>query len=64
DWSLRTLARWRLATMLDQANQRDDETCLAYLRVADAWARASGAFRARADTARRRAVELSCADGL
>lgn len=64
DWSLRTLARWRLATMLDQANQRDDETCLAYLRVADAWARGSGVFRARADTARRRAVELSCADAL
>lgn len=63
DWSLRTLARWRLATLLDQANQGGEETCLAYFRVANAWEKGSGVFRARADSARRRAAQLSCPAG-
>jgi tetratricopeptide (TPR) repeat protein len=64
DWSLRTLARWRLATLLDAAGSDDQEVCLAYTRVADAWAGGSPVFRARADSARRRAARLtSCAAG-
>jgi len=63
DWSLRTLARWRLATMLDAAGIRDLEVCLGYLRVAAAWAGGTDVFRARADSARRRAAQLSCPPG-
>jgi hypothetical protein len=63
DWSLRTLARWRLATSLDAAGVRDREVCLAFVRVADAWAGGEPVFRARADSARRRAAQLSCQPG-
>jgi len=63
DWSLRTLARWRLATTLDAAGVRDQEVCLAYVRAANAWSRGAPVFRARADSARRRAAQLSCPGG-
>jgi len=63
DWSLRTLARWRLATSLDAAGVRDLEVCLAFVRVANAWAGGEAVFRARADSARRRAAQLSCQPG-
>lgn len=63
DWSLRTLARWRLATALDDAGIRDDEICLAYVRAANAWRDGAPVFRARADAARRRAAQLSCPPG-
>jgi hypothetical protein len=68
DWSLRTLARWRLATVMDAAGlagQPEDrlEVCLAYRRVANAWADGTAPFRARADSAQRRAVQLRCPPG-
>jgi len=63
DWSLRTLARWRLATSLDAAGIRDREVCLSFTRVAAAWAGGEPVFRARADSARRRAAQLSCPPG-
>jgi hypothetical protein len=64
DWSLRTLARWRLATTLDRAGRRDEEVCLAYLRVASAWAHGSAVVQARADSARMRAAALACPGGV
>jgi len=64
DWSLRTLARWRLANVLDRAGQRNDEVCLAYRRVANAWSGGSPVFRARADSARARAEALHCPAGM
>jgi len=64
DWSLRTLARWRLATTLDRAGRHDEEVCLAYQRVARAWGNGSGVFRARADSARTRAAALACPAGM
>ncbi len=63
DWSLRTLARWRLATEFDAAGVRDQEVCLAYVRVANAWGSGAPVFRARADSARGRAAHLSCPPG-
>jgi hypothetical protein len=60
DWSLRTLARWRLATTLDRAGRHDEEVCLAYLRTANAWSGGSPVFQARADSARQRAAALNC----
>jgi hypothetical protein len=60
DWSLRTLARWRLATILDQAGERGEEVCDAYLRVADAWSEGEAIYRARADSARGRGATLGC----
>ncbi len=64
DWSLRTVSRWRLAAALDAAGVRDLEVCLAYLRVAHAWAGGSPVFQARADSARRRAAALDCPAGM
>lgn len=64
DWSLRALARWRLAATLDRANHHDEEVCLAYVRAARAWAGGSPVFSARADSARRRAAALHCPAGM
>ncbi len=64
DWSLRSLARWRLASVLDRAGQRNEEVCLAYVRVANAWARGAPVFRTRADSARQRAAALKCPPGM
>ncbi len=58
DWSLRTLARWRLATALDRAGEQDAEVCDAYRRVAELWAGGAAVYRARADSARRRLSDL------
>jgi hypothetical protein len=60
DWGFRTLARWRLATALDAAGERDEEVCLAYARVGRFWSAGAPAYRARADSARTRAVALGC----
>ena len=64
DWSLRSLARWRLAGVLDGAGRRDEEVCLAYVRVANAWSGGAPVFQARADSARRRAAALGCPPAL
>jgi hypothetical protein len=64
DWSLRTIARWRLATTLDAAGQSDDEVCRAYHRVARAWSAGAPVYRARADSARGRAGALGCRPAL
>ncbi len=64
DWSLRSLARWRWAGVLDRAGRRDEEVCLAYRRVANAWSGGSPVFRVRADSARRRADALNCPPAL
>ena len=58
DWAFGTLARWRLATLLDAA--RDRRVCTSYARVAAAWANGDTRYRARADSAGGRLVALGC----
>jgi len=58
DWAFATLARWRLATLLDAA--RDRRACTSYARVAAAWAQGDSRYRARADSAARRAMTMGC----
>lgn len=58
DWAFATLARWRLAALLDAAGDR--RACPAYARVAGAWAGGDPPYRARADSAARRLVALGC----
>jgi len=62
DWAFGTLARWRLARLLDRAGRAQrGEACEAYAAVARHWSQAPAPFGARADTARTRARALSCA---
>jgi Protein kinase domain len=58
DWAYRTLARWRLATLLDTA--RDARACGLYRRVVDAWAHGDARYRARADSAAARVKAIGC----
>ena len=61
DWSFGTLARWRLARMLDGAGRaRDDEACNAYAAVLRNWTGSPAPYGARADTARIRLRALNC----
>ena len=62
DWAFATLARWRLARLLDgpKPPQRD-EACAAYAAVVRHWSQAPAPFGARADTARARVRALKCA---
>ncbi|HWP36651.1 MAG TPA: serine/threonine-protein kinase [Gemmatimonadales bacterium] len=60
DWSLRTLARWRRARLLDRAGADDWEVCASYAHVARDWASGMPVYRARADTARQRLEALAC----
>lgn len=65
DWAFGTLARWRLARLLDRAGRAGRAergwACEAYAAVVRQWSGAPAPYGARADTARSRAVELSCA---
>jgi len=62
DWAFGTLARWRLARLLDRTGREErGEACEAYAAVVRHWAQAPAPFGARADTARARARALNCA---
>ncbi len=58
DWGFGTLARWRQAALLDRAGGAG--ACRVYLQVVDSWARGDERYRARADSAARRAAALGC----
>ena len=61
DWSFGTLARWRLARMLDSAGRaRGDEACNAYAAVLRNWTGSHAPYGARADTAQIRLRALNC----
>jgi len=62
DWAFGTLARWRLARLLDGAGEAERaEACDAYAAVVRHWSGSPGPYGARADTARSRSRELKCA---
>ncbi len=61
DWAFGTLARWRLARLLDSTGAEGGEACEAYAAVARLWTLAPVPYGARADTARTRAHQLGCA---
>ena len=62
DWAFGTLARWRLARLLDRTGRAErGEACEAYTAVVRHWSQAPAPFGARADTARARARALNCA---
>ena len=60
DWAFGPLARWRYARLLEQGGDFSREICRAYHTVMRHWAGGEPAYSARADTARRRVVELGC----
>ncbi len=61
DWAFGTLARWRLARLLDGPRRAQrGEACEAYAAVVRHWSEAPAPFGARADTARVRARALNC----
>ncbi|HVH09023.1 MAG TPA: serine/threonine-protein kinase [Gemmatimonadales bacterium] len=60
DWAFSTLARWRLATLLDRDRAGDERACRPYRQVARAWAHGNAPYAARADSARARAATLHC----
>ena len=63
DWALGTVARWRLARLLDRSRggsaQRSD-VCAAYAAVARNWSGSPAPFGGRAEFARKRTHELKC----
>jgi len=62
DWAFGTLARWRLAQLLDRAGGAERGwACEAYTAVVRHWSGAPAPYGARADTARTRALDLNCA---
>jgi len=62
DWAFGTLARWRLARLLDRAGHAERGlACEAYAAVVRHWSDAPSPYGARADTARSRASQLDCA---
>jgi len=62
DWAFGTLARWRLARLLDGPRRAQrGEACEAYAAVVRHWSDAPAPYGARADTARTRARALGCA---
>jgi hypothetical protein len=61
DWAFGSLARWRMARLLDGRTERR-EVCRAYGAVARLWARGEPPYRARADSARVRMRALRCPD--
>src|SRR6266550_4518171 len=62
DWAFGTLARWRLARLLDRAGHAERGlACEAYAAVVRHWSDAPSHYGARADTARSRASQLDCA---
>ena len=58
DWAFATLARWRLARLLDRTGEAN--ACAAYRRVAGSWAHGDARYAARADSAVRRLSTLGC----
>jgi hypothetical protein len=61
DWAFGTLARWRLARLVDRAGHGERGwACEAYAAVERNWSDAPAPYGARADTARTRARALSC----
>jgi serine/threonine protein kinase len=61
DWAFGTLARWRLARLLNGARGTErGEACKAYAAVTRHWLHAPAPYGARADTARIRAGQLGC----
>jgi hypothetical protein len=62
DWAFGTIARWRLARLLDDGSgSHHGAACTAYRAVVRLWSGGEPRYRARADSARSRAVELHCA---
>jgi hypothetical protein len=62
DWAFGTVARWRLARLLEGAGDPEHgEACQAYAAVVRHWSGAPAPYGARADSARTRTRELSCA---
>jgi len=63
DWAFGTVARWRLARLLDRSKggsaQRGD-VCAAYAAVARNWSGAPAPLGGRAEFARKRTRELKC----
>ena len=64
DWAFGTLARWRLARLLDGAGGGggggSGEACGAYAAVVRLWSHAPAPYGARADTAEIRRGQLGC----
>jgi hypothetical protein len=58
DWALGTLARWRRARLAYGDSGRD--LCNDLADVSRLWAHGDARYRARADSARARSVELRC----
>ncbi|HXI63267.1 MAG TPA: hypothetical protein VNH14_02025, partial [Gemmatimonadales bacterium] len=58
-WAFGTFARWRRASLLEQAD-RPEEACRAYRAVARLWTAGDPAYRARADSAAQRLRTLHC----
>src|SRR5207247_10041166 len=63
DWAFGTLARWRLARLLDRAGASDRERCDAYGNVARLWRGGDALHAARAATAATRHRGLQCPAG-
>lgn len=63
DWAFGTVARWRLARLLDRSRvapaQRND-VCASYAAVARHWSGSPAPFGGRAEFARKRTHELKC----
>ncbi|MGH7548661.1 MAG: protein kinase domain-containing protein [Gemmatimonadales bacterium] len=62
DWAFGPLARWRYARLLEESGDFSREICRAYHTVMRHWAGGEPAYSARADSARRRLVELQCGE--
>jgi serine/threonine protein kinase len=62
DWAFGTVARWRLARLLDGAGQKAP-ACEAYRAVVRLWSAGEPLYRARADSAGARIQQLGCAPG-
>ena len=60
DWAFGTLARWRLARLLDRT--REANACAAYHRVAQSWTHGDARYAARADSATGRLRALGCTE--
>jgi hypothetical protein len=62
DWAFGVLARWRWASLLQEANGSVDDRCRLYGAVARLWAGGEPGYAARADTAHLRLTALGCAE--
>ncbi len=66
DWAFGTVARWRLARLLDDGSGSATLTgaaCKAYRAVVRLWSGGEPLYRARADTASARLQQLGCGEG-